>query len=566
MRTDSLLLALLFLGCTGSIESPGNTRDREEIVDLPSVPADPPADDPWLPPAVTSECEGVTCAGSSGLMRINRAQYFHSVRALLGNTVEINTDNLPADHEAVFYASNDHDVTQMDVDAYASSAALIAAQVLAAPSFVTCEPSRACALDTMRALVSRAYRRPLREEEDQAYTEFVGEIFDEDGFPQVMASLVETMLQSPNFLYRVEHVETETAPERLDGLAIATRLSLFLHREPPSAALRERALAGELDTREGVQAVARELLGDWRSQRAIFEFHREWLGIGGLEDGAAGDLSPEIARDLRREAELFAREVIRAGGTLEELLTARWSMLTPRLAEHYGVEATFAGDDFERVEMPERSGLLTAGGAMTAHGNDSFTRPIFRGLFIRSRLLCQELPPAPSGALEAAERTNQGLTGELSDRERLEAITFANPTCESCHRVMNSVGYGLEAFDELGRFRMHDATGAVVDIGGVIDRVTVPGDITYRTDVDGEYVGAHELGARLAESETVGRCVTRQWLRFALQRKESARDQASIDEAFASFAASGGVLEELIVAIVGTDAFLTRQAAGTTAE
>jgi hypothetical protein len=297
------------------------------------------------------------------------------------------------------------------------------------------------------------------------------------------------------------------------------------------------------------------MLADPRADRAIESFHREWLGLGDLDTVTRNDTGYDsaLADAMREETERFAREVVRGDGTMSTLLTARWSVIDARLAAHYRVAAPASG--FARVDMEERSGILTTSGVLTVHATETFTRPVYRGLFVRKRLLCQELPAPPAGALDAAAEAEEALGVDLSERERLEAITMVG-ACAGCHSMMNPVGYGLEAFDALGRFRMTDATGALVDIAGAIGSESE----SYQTDADGDVVGAHALGEALGGSQDAARCMSRQWLRFALQRKDVVADEGSVDAAYGAFAESGFSIPELMVAITTTDAFLHRVA------
>lgn len=267
--------------------------------------------------------------------------------------------------------------------------------------------------------------------------------------------------------------------------------ALFLFREAPDTELLEAAQAGALDTSEGVMDRARMMLEDSRSDRSISEFHREWLGVDHLADVARLDeaLTTDIRIDMRRETERFAREVIREGdGSIAQMLTARWSVLNPRMSDYYGAEGPSEG--WARVEMEERAGILTTGGVMTAHGSETFTQPVHRGLFVRTRVLCQDLP-SPTGIDTSAALEDGNNLEDMTDRQRLATITETGP-CASCHTLTNSIGYGFEAFDPVGRFRTVDSTGATLDING---QIRTPEALPeFGTDVDGTFVGPHELG------------------------------------------------------------------------
>lgn len=544
------LAALLLVACNGVIGDP-----------LTNNPNNPDPNDPNNPIDPVEVCEDDVCVGRSGIPRLTRTQYRHSVRQLFGTSVTVDTDRLPADHTAGPFSSNDaFAATGPAIDLYSDMARGVAAQVVDGDrAFVECETNDlACLIEVVDTMTPRAYRRPITEEERSGYVDLLTWVMEDDDFDTALSVYVETILQSPNFIYRVEESGSMEDPRRLSAHEVATRLALFLFREGPDAELLEAAQAGDLDTAEGVMARARMMLDDSRSDRAINEFHREWLGVDHLADVSRLDeaLTTDIRNDMRRETERFAREVMREGeGSLEQMLTARWSVLNPRMSDYYGAEGP--SDGWARVDMEERAGILTTGGVMTAHGSETFTQPVHRGLFVRTRVLCQELPSPADAGIDTDAAVSEGEELEdMNDRERLAFVTESGEPCASCHTVMNSIGYGFEAFDPIGRFRMADSTGAMLDINGEIR--TPERMPEFETDVDGAFIGAHELGERLADSTDVARCLSRQWFRFGTQRKETTRDERAIEAVYEAFAASGFQIREAMIAVTGTEGFLHR--------
>lgn len=528
-------LLLLCAGCAGDIAP---------LQDRPSRMPEEPA--PVCP-------EGTVCVGAAGLGRLTRVHYRRTVHQAFGAHIRIEDTRLPEDQRAgPFTTASNLPVTLPEVEAFGRLAETIAEQVVASRGrSLPCETEdEACLLRSMRTAGRLLYRRTLIPEEDDAYRILATEVFRTDGFNEAVRAFVETMLQSPSFLFRLESAdELET---RLDSVAVAARLSYFLFREGPDAALLDLAESGGLDSAADIEAEARRMLADPRADRTLRHFHREWLSLDTLEDIDRRDLglSQEAAAAMVREGEHFGLEVVRADGDLRELLTARWSMLNAALASHYGVP-TPLGPELERHSMADASGVLSLGGVLTVHGNETYSAPIFRGLLVRQRLLCQELGPAPAGALEAAAAADDALGGShLTERQRLDEITMQDG-CASCHRLMNPVGFAFGAFDHLGRRREHDASGTVPDTGGSLED---------RGDAAGHFAGLQDLGELLAGSDDVAHCVTRQWFRYALQRLDAPEDHRSVDAAFDAFARSGYRLSELIIALTTTDAFLHRRA------
>jgi len=236
------------------------------------------------------------------------------------------------------------------------------------------------------------------------------------------------------------------------------------------------------------------------------------------------------------------------------LLGAGYSLVDDKLAALYGVAAP-AASDFARVDLPGRAGVLTHASVLTSFASASYTTPIFRGIFVRKRLLCQSLKPRPDNVDQLIQELEPSLKPDLDDRERLTALT-GNEPCASCHRLTNPIGFAFDGFDAIGKRRTQDYSGAAIDTSSGLDGA---GSSDYATDVDGEYSGAVELAQALASSEDVAKCMSLQWLRFSLGY-DAEGDATSQSAAHAKYAAAKHDLRELVVAVVLSDAFRYRAA------
>jgi hypothetical protein len=207
----------------------------------------------------------------------------------------------------------------------------------------------------------------------------------------------------------------------------------------------------------------------------------------------------------------------------------------------YGVEGV-EGDALQRVTLPadQRSGLLSQPGLLTVLSKPNQSDPIHRGLFVRTRLLCQQLPPPPDDIAVVPPDPAPGL----STRERFAEHT-RNERCQGCHQLIDPLGFGFEHYDALGRWREMDE-GTPVDASG---------EVVATTDADGAFDGIPELSMQLASSEQVRQCVATQWFRFAMSRTETEWDHCAMRDLQADFRASGYDLRELLVAIVRSDSF-----------
>jgi hypothetical protein len=191
------------------------------------------------------------------------------------------------------------------------------------------------------------------------------------------------------------------------------------------------------------------------------------------------------------------------------------------------------------LDPTQRSGLLTQASLMTAFASPAGSSPIKRGKWVRVRMLCQDLPDPPANVPPPAPPQ-----AGVSTRERF-AMHTSDPGCSGCHHLIDGLGFGLEHYDGVGAYRTMDQ-GVPVD---------ATGEVNTTEDIDGDYDGAPELAARLARSAQVRDCAPTQWLRYAMARRETADDTCSLVALRDAFAASGGDLRELMVALTQTDAF-----------
>jgi hypothetical protein len=509
----------------------------------------------------TPVCAEGVCVQSSALARLTRSQYANSVQQLLGATTKVDTARLPQDHAAAEIFSSNESVPPSadDVDRYSAVAEDLAANVDLAPllSCKVADGDTNCARDLITTLGEAAYRRALTPEEVTAYVEmYDGARGEGDDFEDASRLVIATVLQSPNFLYLIEP-GGDSAPRKLDGRAVAVRLSYFLWREGPAPSLLAAADAGELDTAEGVEAKAREMLDDPKFDRALREFFSEWLALDQL-NGLGRDpaqfpkFTESLATSMREETERFAVHVFRNDGARQEaLLSANYSVINPELADLYGVSPAKASG-FAVAQLTNRAGLLTHASVLTTHATEGFTTPIFRGIFVRTRLLCHSLAPRPANVDEAIAEIEKNLSPDMDDRARLTALT-GQGECAGCHTLTNKIGFGFEHFDAIGSFRNEDYAGASVDPSATIEPIAEE----YATDVDGNYSEAMEMTRALSTSKSVGQCLTLQWMRYALGR-EARGEVSSMDDSFTAYSAANLDLRELVVAITGSDAFRHR--------
>jgi hypothetical protein len=368
------------------------------------------------------------------------------------------------------------------------------------------------------------------------------------------------MLQSPNFLFHVEAGPDGTAT----NYDIASRLSYLLWDTMPDAALFEQAAKGELQTPEGRMRAARRMIADARAKQALDEFFDEWLRfdrvINAVKSRAAA-FTPEVAAAMAEETRTLLQYLVWNDKNFMEALTADYTFVSSDLAELYKIPAP-AGE-FEMVTIPEsarRAGILGHGSFLASTAGPTATSPTARGIFIRERLLCQHIPPPPPGV----NTTLPEPTNAESARTRRQLMTehVTNPTCASCHRLMDPIGFGLESFDAIGAWREKESVPLPGDGEGPRRGRSVQLPIQTEGEIAGipnsTFSDAKRLGDILAESPVCQKCIVRQMFRYSYGRLETAGDEPTIDQIFTRFKESGFRFKTLLLGLVESPEFLRR--------
>ncbi|WP_308726534.1 DUF1592 domain-containing protein [Enhygromyxa salina] len=517
-------------------------------------------------------CAGSTQPGPTPIRRLTRVEYNNTVYQLLGDS-SYPANAFPPDEEA---AGFDNQAAALVVSPLLAEHYMGAAEELAAthtPALIAQLPncaggganSDSCSGDAdafIRSFGKRAYRRPLTEAEVDGHLALFEQgatLGETDYAPEVGVEMViQAMLQSPHFLYRVEFGMpnpdgNEVVP--LTSYEVASRLSYLLWNTMPDATLFAAADADELRTKAQIEQQARRMMDTPRAREAVKNFHRQWLQLGKIEPLiSANGKNPEIYPDFnngllplwRKETEAFIDyAVFEEDASVETLFTADYTMMNQALAEFYGVEGP-SGSEFVRVNRdPSKfAGFLTHAGLLALYSKPDRSSPIHRGKFVRETLLCQAPPPPPDIVPEPPSVDESQTT-----REQF-AQHSADPLCEGCHRLMDPIGLGFEHFDGIGRYRETE-WGLEIDASG---------ELVETLDINGPYDGVVELATLLGRSEQVKNCVATQWFRFGYGRVETEDDACSIDEINEAFAAADYDIKELIISLTQTDAFRYRRA------
>ena len=420
---------------------------------------------------------------------------------------------------------------------------------------------RLCASRVLAKLARLAYRRPVTGRDTQTLLEFYDSgRRDGSDYRTGIQFALERMLVDPEFLLRVYRdrsrqsaVGSRPSVSRLSDLEVASRLSFFLWSSIPDEKLLSFAERGQLTAPAVLEREVRRMLADPRAEDALVgNFAAQWLNLRRVEEVVVDpekypnyDLS--LLQAFQRETELFVGSTISEDRGVPELLNARYTFVNERLARHYGIPGVY-GSRFRRVALtnPEqRGGLLAEGALLATTSYPDRTSPVLRGKWLLNNIFGLPVPPPPPGVDTNLE--NKPGAAPASIREKL-ARHRQNPSCSSCHAVIDPLGFALENFDVIGGWRTVDEAGKPVDASGA----TVSGD-----KVDG-LTGLRAL--LLADSEQFPRTLTEKLLAYALGRRLEYSDQPAVRRIVRDASVSGYKWSSLVLGIVKSPVFLMRSA------
>ena len=423
----------------------------------------------------------------------------------------------------------------------------------------TCRPDggaaaeeETCAREILGALARRAYRRPVRDADVEPLLAVYREGRAAGGFEAGVERALEALLSMPGFLLRVERQPAGTRPGgvyRLTDLELASRLSFFLWKSIPDDELLDLAAADRLRDPDVLAAQVRRMLADRRATRFLNDFVGQWLQIRNIHsqdpDGALfAGFNDSLRNAMVRETELFFESQVREDRPIPELLQADYTFLNEQLARHYGVDDVY-GSRFRRVTWNDdrRHGLLGHASLLTVTSYANRTSVVLRGKWVLETLLGSPPPPPPANVPPLEENDRRNPT---SLRERME-LHRGSPVCASCHRRMDPLGFAMENFDAIGRWREDDG-GARIDSTIELSGRVVDGPRAFRE-------------ALLAEGDDEFiRTVAEKLLTYALGRGVDYYDQPAVRRITRELAGDGYRWSSLVQAVVASDQFRMRRA------
>jgi hypothetical protein len=538
---QTLAALILASGCTGSILDPGTWRLGEDkpVPDPTPIRIEPEELLPALPMPV------------AGVRRLSRDEYDATVRDLLGDDTRPGSLRFSEDATTPF----DNDVsTQLAGPALIGAAETLAEEIaqraLAKPliraRLVPCTPTGPGDAVCMKTFVTHfgrsALRRPLRPDEVTRFMALQSFAVEAADFYFGVELVLRAMLQEVEFLYRVDLGAPTDEPGvyLLNDFELASRLSFLILGTTPDEAVLNLAELGQLHSPEQVRAAAAAMLGDKRAHAQVERFHALWLGFAKLPD-------PALAPEFRAEtAALIENSVFAPGAHYFDLFTSSQTFVSSKLATYYGLPAPSnpAGAWVPYGTNPRR-GILSQGSFLSANAKFDDTSPTRRGKFIRERLLCQVVLPPPPNV--NADVPPVGVAGKSNCKIDRYSEHRTNASCAGCHAQLDPIGFGLENYDRLGKYRAADAKAPECTISG-------EGEVKGI----GTFNGPGGLGTLLASDAALQQCVVTQMVRFAMGRG-SAPEDSNLVKLLAKNLAKSGAFQDLLLDLVSEPAFARRK-------
>jgi cytochrome c551/c552 len=419
-----------------------------------------------------------------------------------------------------------------------------------------CKPSGAsdelpCARKILTTLARQAYRRPITDSDTESLMNLyqagrnAGDL--EDGIERGL----EFVLAHPEFVFRTEDGPSNVKPGeayRISDLELASRLAFFFWSSGPDDELIRLAAQGKLRDSGVLEQQTRRMLADQRTHELVKNFAGQWLQLRVMQSSTPEgtdypDFDDNLRQAFRTEAEMFFESIVREDRSIIDLLNGDYTFVNERLAAHYGIPNIY-GSQFRRVKLDGsldvRRGLLGKGGIELVTSVSDRTSPVQRGKWVMTNIL-GVVPPDPPPNVPALKETSAGGNGPLTLRQQMEAHR-ANPACAGCHKMMDPIGFAMENFDGIGKWRTKDAGQMVNASGQLTDGTKISGVVDLRN-------------ALLGYSPQFARTVTEKLLTYALGRGVEYQDMPVVRAIVRNAARNDYRFSALIEGIVKSDQF-----------
>ncbi len=494
--------------------------------------------------------------GTFVIRRLNKTEYGNTLHDLLGVDAAI-TKDLP---EEVFGAGYLNSLSPLLLEQYLAITNQVLERVLApenaAPTAVQHRllgdaPAPGKDLDEQarkitRSLTRQAFRRPALDSElDVLMSVFRLGIENGRSYDASLRLVLKAILVSPQFLFITPHGERKESSTivPLDDYQLASRLSYLLWSTMPDSELAALADAGKLHEPAILNSQIQRLIKDPRS-RALFDgFGAQWLGLEKLatktfDSQKFPQITPALRTAMYDEARLLFENIMRENRNIASFVDSDFTFLNDSLATLYGLEGSVSGSEMRKVPLnnPNRGGILGMPGILSTTSFPNRTSPVNRGVWVLEQILGEHVPPAPPN-VPTLEKQDKAKVAHLTLRQRTE-LHRSNPTCANCHKILDPIGFGLENFDAIGRWRDQDENGGPIDAGGEL-----PGQKLFSSPAELKKIIA-------ARTEDLSRNLTEKLLAYALGRQLEGYDEVVLDGLTAAIAKEDYRMQTLIAQVV----------------
>ena len=506
--------------------------------------------------------------GAFVMRRLNRTEYGNTVQALYGADPSI-ANRLPDEVEGEGFLNS---ISPLQSELFLELANAVLDEVVAPSGMPATEVQKRLFGETPQAesdyrdaaravalrLARDAYRRPPTDSE----LDVLIDVFDlaranQYDYPASLGLMLKAILVSPQFLF-ITPVEVQNRDESilpLDDFQLAARLSYLLWSAPPDTELASLADAGELHEPAILGGQIERMLKDPRS-RALFDgFGAHWLGLKGFHEQTFDlevfpQMTPGLRESMVEEARLFFQSIIDENQSIFRLIDSDYTFLDPSLAQLYGMEGDLEGTKMQRVKLndPNRGGILGMPATLATTSMPNRTSPVRRGVWVLERVLGDSVPPPPPNVPELKEPEKQNMEG-LTLRQRTE-LHQSEATCANCHKILDPLGFGLETFDAIGRWREYDDLGGKIDSAGKL--------------ATGEsFSNPAELKRLLSlRKEDVARNLTERLMAYAIGRPLEGYDEVVIDRLMLKLAEDDYRMRTMIKEVLTSYLFTHRRVKG----
>ncbi len=520
-------------------------------------------------------CGGGHSVGTTPVRRLSRIEYNNMVRDLgldPSNTQpanqfvaeqKIDTGKAGNFNTNTYATISGTLMNQQYLEAAEALASAAVANSTQLTNMVGCSTQDAtCAQKFITSFAGKAFRGQLDDTETTNLTNLYTNISGQFDFATGIQAVIEAVLTSPRFLFVIEFGQPGASGSAipLTPMELATRLSLYLWRSLPDQTLIDAANNGQLATAADVATQATRMLADSKAKAALQDFANQWLDIENMDavtkDTQFKKWSASVASDMHTETlTTFAQSVL-GNGDYKTLLTSPSSYINGNLATFYGVSGSpsFSTATTVNSSSNPRMGILTQGSVLAAHAHTSLMSPTKRGRLIRQQILCEEVPdpPAAIGGVAIPPPPATLTSGTTRDAYMAHFTGTGKDACAGCHQYMDYLGFGFDNYDATGAYITTENGKAVDSSGQFLPYPTNP------TDLSGTFSGTNDMIKQLSGSAQVMQCFALQELRYALLRSETDADACSAQQIYQTFMTSGYNLQDLVVAVVGSDAFMYR--------